>query len=224
MIWHLLVAMISLSPYQISAEWTDPFWGMRFIFIQKMPSQLSYRLISLTMRVSLFFIKISPILLPKAQDYRIKHLWCAFKLNINRMLSGTLAISLLESMLHTMSHNMKFSYYLWLSQGTNGDTVSNTLGTGRRHGVLTFPIRCFSCLDDHIKWDNGKYRLFCQMGQGCQPWGPAHHHHDRLQPGTNQCSGNSVSIEPDLSVPLAQAPGNAIAFCNNRIWCALAKN
>ena len=116
-----------------------------------------------------------------------------------------------------MSHNMKISYYLQSSQGTNGDTVSNTLGTGLRCGVLTFPIRRSGCLDDHIKWDNGKYRLFCQMGQGCQPWGPARRHHDRLRPGINQCSGNSVSTEPDLSVPLARALGDAIAFRNNRI-------
>jgi hypothetical protein len=46
--------------------------------------------------------------------------------------------------------------------------VSNTVETGFWRGVLTFLIRCSGCLDAYVKRDNGKYRLFCQMGQGRQ--------------------------------------------------------
>jgi hypothetical protein len=72
-------------------------------------------------------------------------------------------------MRHTMSHNMKIIFYLQSSQGTDGDMVNNTLGTGLRRVVLTFLIRCSGCLDAYIKQDDRKYRLFCQMGQGRQP-------------------------------------------------------
>ena len=47
--------------------------------------------------------------------------------------------------------------------------VSNTIGTGLGHAILTFPIRCSGCLDAYVQWDNRKYHLFCQMGQGRQP-------------------------------------------------------
>jgi hypothetical protein len=63
--------------------------------------------------------------------------------------------------------------------------VSNTLEMGFRCGVLTFLIKRSGCLDAYIKRDDRKYCLFCQMGQGRQPQGPARCHHDRLRPGTD---------------------------------------
>ena len=178
---------------------------MRYVYIKRMQSQSSYGLIGLKMRISLSFTKISSILLLKAQDYKIKHLWCAFRHNFNRTLSGTLAISLLGLMQHTMSQNMKIIYYLQSSLRTNGDMVSNVLLMRLRHCVLTFPIRCSCCLDGYIQWENRKYHFLCKLGQGRQPWGLACCHHGRLQPGTDQSTKDGVSIEPDLFMSLACA-------------------
>ena len=164
-----MVAAIGLSPHQMSARWVDLFWKMRSVCIQRMLSRSGCGLIRSRMRTPLSFTKIGLILLLKAQDYKIKPLWCASRQDFNWTLSEALASSLSGSMQHTMSHNMKITYYLRSSQGTDRDMVSNTLGTRFRCDVLTFLIRHSGCLDAYIKQDNRKYCLFCQMGQGRQP-------------------------------------------------------